>query len=166
MSVPNLSEAVVAALARLKALEQSPISPTKEEELPALNSELRKLRKLLSDRINALPWNEEKKELLALREKLDRALSSWEYEIEVDTSAKRLKELEKELSAGALNDSKRRKLQKERRKILALRKSIEQSGAADDGARSTAPAVKSPTQRIAEYEALLARALRSHKDES
>jgi hypothetical protein len=127
MSVPNLSEAVAAALALLKALEQSPMSPTKDEELPALNSKLRKLRKLLCDRVNALPWNEEKKQLLVLREKLDRALSSWEYQIEVDISAKRLNELEKELSAGALNDSKRRRLQKEQRRILAFRKSIEQA---------------------------------------
>src|SRR5260370_20502610 len=127
MSVPIGSETVAATLTRLKVLQESPTSAAKDEEMPALNGELRKLRKLVFNKINALPWGQERKQLVVLSEKLDRALSSWEYEFEVDISPRRLNELKKELSAGALNDSKRRRLQKEMRKIMALRKSIEQA---------------------------------------
>jgi hypothetical protein len=164
MSVPNLSEAVAAALARLKALEQSPMSPTKEEELPALNSELRNLHKLVCDKINALPWNEERKQLMIWRKKLDRALSSWEYESQVDISSKRLNEVDKELSR-PLNNSKRREFLKERRRISALRKKLVQQAGTAGVPKSEVPAVKSTVEGIAEYEALRARAFGFRKDE-
>ena len=161
MSTSNLSETVTAALSQLKMLqESSPTSAAREEELPTLNGELRKLGKLLSDKINALPWNQERKQLLALRAKLDLALSTWDYEVEVDTSTKRLKELEKELSSSALNDSRRRKIQRERRTILALRRSLQQSGAAT---KSNSSATKSSAQKISEYKEDLRRAFAMSK---
>ena len=166
MSVPNLSEAVAAALAKLKALEQSQPSSTTDKELLQLSDELRKLRKQLHGRINALPWNQEKKALRDLLEKVDRVLSAWEYEIEVDVSPKRLNELEEKLSAGALNDSTRRKLQSEQRRILALQKKAIERAGATSAAKSTPRATKSVAEKIAEYEALRARALGSGKDES
>lgn len=126
VSLANLPEAVAAALTRLNALKGQPMSPTTAEQMPALNTELRELRKRLCDRMNALSWNEERKGLLDLRKKLDRALSGWEYESTVDVSLKRVNELETELLASALNDSQRRRLQRVLRQILALRKSFEQ----------------------------------------
>jgi hypothetical protein len=167
MSALNLCDDVSAALARLKALEQSPPSTAREEELLALNQELRKLRKLVCDRMNAIHgWNKEKKQLQGLRKQVDRALSNWEYQTEVDISDKRLKEVEKELSTGGLNDSKRRKLQKERRRILALRSKASEEARVTSAAESTAPATKSAAEKIAEYEAHLAQALRSRTAQS
>jgi hypothetical protein len=107
MNVLNLSEAVAAKLARLRAVQESPKSLSKYKNLLALNDELRNLRKLVWDKINALPWGDEKKEVIALYDELDRALFNWEYQIKVNVSPKRQNELEKELSAGGLNDSTR-----------------------------------------------------------
>jgi hypothetical protein len=164
MSVPNLSETVAAALEHLKTLEQLPMSPAKEEELPAVQSELQKSRKLLRDKINALSSGKERKQLVTLLSKVERALSNWEYQSEVDVSAERRNELEKKLSAGGLNDSTRRKLQKELRMIKALLSAIEK-GRAENATESTAPAAKTAAEKIAEYEALKARLLGSGKDE-
>ena len=164
MSGANLSEAVAAALAHLKALQQSSPSLTKYKKLLALNSELRKLSELVCDRMNVLRWNEEKKQLQVLSKKLDRALSNWEYQIEVDVSRKRQNELEKELSAGGLNDSTRRKLQKELPTIKALLRAMERASA-ESTAESTVPFNKSAAEKIAEYEAAVARALRVRKSE-
>lgn len=157
MSAPNFSELVAEKLTRLKVLEQSPSSPTRDEELLAINSELRKLQKVICDRMNALPWNEEKKQLQRLREELDRA-PIWGYEIDVDLSTKRLNELDTELAVGGLNDSKRRKLQKERRTTLARRRSL-----VEEAKAPAPPVTKSVTEQIAEYEARKARLLGSEK---
>jgi hypothetical protein len=160
MSVPDLSEAVAAALARLKAVQESPTSLTRYKNLLALNSELRKLHKLICDRMNALPWSEEKKQLQNLREQVERA-PIWGYEIDVDLSTKRLNDLDTELSAGGLNNSKRRKLQKERRTILARRRRL-----VEDAKSTRSPATKSVTEKIAEYEARRARFLESEKTQN
>ena len=175
MSVLKLSEDVANALERLSVVKEMPPSPARDEELPALNRELRKFRKRLWDQMNGLRWGKERKMLQGLHEKVDKALSNWEYEVEVDVSDKRLKDAEKELLAGGLNDSKRKKLHKKQRTILALReKSTEQARTAATG-KSTAPnrcrfplalrqrAVKA--QKIAEYEASLAQALRCRREE-
>jgi hypothetical protein len=165
MNVLNLSEAVAAKLARLKAVQESPTSLTKYKKLLALNSELRKLREVVCDRMNALPWNEEKKHLQVLGKELDRALSNWEYQIEVDVSPKRQNELEKELSAGGLNDSTRRKLQKELQTMLALRSKVAEEARATSAAESTVPATRAAAERIDEHKAELERALRPSRDE-
>ncbi len=163
MSVPDLSGAVAAALARLKALQERPASLTKYKNLLVLNDDLRILRKLVCDKINALPWGDEKKQVTALRDELDRVLCNWEYEFKVDISDKRLHELLQQLLTGGLNNSQRRKLKKERQTILALRQKLAQQMA---GVRkSAAQADKSRAERIAEYEALLARALKPREGE-
>jgi predicted nucleic acid-binding Zn-ribbon protein len=164
MNIPNLSEAVANALERLRVVKEMPPSLARDEELLALNGELRKLRKRLWDQMNALPWGKERKTLHSLHEKVDRALSNWDYQREVDVRAERRNELEKKLSAGGLNDSTRRKLRKERRTIKALLSAMEK-GRAESAAKSTAPATKTAAGKIAEYEALKARLLGSGKDE-
>jgi hypothetical protein len=160
MSAPNFSEVVAEKLTRLKVLEQSPSSPTRDQELLAVKGELLELHKLVCDKMNALPWNEEKKQLQGLREQLDRA-PIWGYEIDVDVSTKRLNELDTELSAGGLNDSKRRKLHKERQTILALRRRL-----VEEVNATRPPVTKSVTEKIAEYEARRARFLGSEKTQS
>jgi hypothetical protein len=164
MSATNLSKVVAAKRARLKVLEQLPSSPTRDQELLAVSSELRKLYKLVSDRMNAIPWNEEKKQLRDLREELDRA-PIWGYELDVNLSTKRLNELDTELTAGGLNNSIRKKLQKERRTISALRRRTAEHAMAASASESTSPASKSLAEKIAEYKADVARALRSGTNE-
>ncbi|MDP9003379.1 MAG: hypothetical protein M3N12_01160 [Verrucomicrobiota bacterium] len=151
----DLLDNVAAALTRLETLKAQPISPTIEEALPALNAELRKLLKQLRDEMNTLRWGKERKGLLALTRKIERALSGWEYDIEIDVSMKRIKEIDERLSAGGLNDSRRRRLERERRKIQAVRQSFEEKHAGP----LTAPIVKSTAQTMKDYETERLRAL-------
>jgi hypothetical protein len=112
--------------------------------------------------MNALPWNNEKEDLKILSKELDKALSNWEYRIEVDVSPKRQNELLKALSAGGLNDSTRRKLRKELRTIEACLRAMEKATAKSAEELAALPN-KSVSEKIAEYETLKARFLASEK---
>jgi hypothetical protein len=165
MSGANPSKDVTEALARLEAVQRSPTSLTKYKKLLALNSELRRLRKLVCDRMNALPWNEEKKQLQDLLKRVDRALSNWEYRVEVDVSPKRQSELEKKLSVGGLNNSTRQKLQKELGTIKAYLRAMERARAKSAEELAALPS-KFASEKIAEYKKLKALFLASKRPQT